>query len=87
MALATNFRLGWKCQSETNTLAYYKHSQIVDLTKFYNILPCRQEHANRSKRSSYFDKVYWNTIDHGQNEAKRMKPGLSFAALDSAMLV
>jgi hypothetical protein len=38
-ALPTNIRLGWKGMPRTNTLAYYKNSQITTVKMFYNIGP------------------------------------------------
>jgi hypothetical protein len=38
-ALAANIRLGWKCSSGTNTLAYYKYLQIAEEKAFYDIGP------------------------------------------------
>ncbi len=36
-ALLTIVRLGWNALSKTNTLAYYKHSQMTDFKSFHNI--------------------------------------------------
>jgi hypothetical protein len=39
MALLTNIRLGWKCLPGTNTLAYYEHSEIMDVKSFITLCP------------------------------------------------
>ncbi len=39
LALLKNFRLGWKCQAETNNLAYYEDSQSMDIKSFITLAP------------------------------------------------
>ncbi len=35
----TNFKLGWKAMPGTNTLTYYKHSQITAAKSFIRLAP------------------------------------------------
>ncbi len=46
-ALLTNIRLGWTGLPRTNTLAYYKNSQITDMKSFITLAPdlLQQKHT------------------------------------------
>jgi hypothetical protein len=41
LALLTEFRLGWKDLSGTNTLAYYENSYVTDFKSFITLSPAQ----------------------------------------------
>ncbi len=56
LTLPTNIRLCWKCLPGTNTLAYYKRSQITFVKRFITFVPENghtAEPADKSVASAY----------------------------------